>query len=87
MQRLLEGFGVASLPTRLVGTEIASGELDSLDPDWLIEPFHTSPATHQRNPPVMLNKQPILRRLRCNPLRLLKLIGVKNLIDLIAFAF
>jgi DNA-binding transcriptional LysR family regulator len=36
---VLEGLGVALLPMRLVGTEIASGDLHIVDTDWLPEPL------------------------------------------------
>lgn len=36
---VLEGLGVALLPMRLVGAEIASGELHVVDADWLPEPL------------------------------------------------
>ncbi len=35
----LEGLGVALLPERLVRTEIASGELHQIAPDWVPEPL------------------------------------------------
>jgi len=36
---VLEGLGVALLPVRLVGSEIASGDLHVVDADWLPEPL------------------------------------------------
>lgn len=35
----LEGLGVALLPKRLVSTEISTGELHFIEPDWLPEPL------------------------------------------------
>jgi DNA-binding transcriptional LysR family regulator len=36
---VFEGLGVALLPERLVSTEISSGELYKIEPDWLPEPL------------------------------------------------